>query len=493
MSYSIGHLLLSHNPSLATGSNFFISTFTFDRDSRVPEQTLPPLCNLIRLPDSVPIIQAEFTKLVDIFDPEFKLERCLLAFMGHFSSDFKMITDEYMSTWATGKRHDLVSINHVCLELRADSTSSWVKRLFRSLLRVGNLEMIRRFLSSVPDFDFDPGYDYVLLAAASKHREIFYEIFPLIKAMDPFPFFHSLQEEVVWSKFHDLEFREAYFSKAQLEDSKRGIQPSRYMLEAIHHRATESPKFLECYRLTVDALIQHGHCSRTDRGILGVEIRDAVIFSAASHLIPLYNTLQIIPQHSLFLESEVDGERGLLENHQWRMSPIQEEHIRKFYIGLTPLLFALDTGLLEVAKVLVNAGAQIQRRASCGVTPLELAQRNLAAKHPRVLPKPSYINWAMPKIPFERDEEMLIVLKDALQARGEKIIGNLNEEAERAAGEENQLAAENRGNYRPSIISSPCNFYPRFGQHCYNPILNTFEFPFQTRSKAEDGFHPTTK
>lgn len=99
-------------------------------------------------------------------------------------------------------------------------------------------------------------------------------------------------------------------------------------------------------------------------------------------------------------------------------------------------MFAIQTGQLDTAQFLVDAGAQICRRASCGISPFELALENYVAKHPRTFPvsggklwNPDY-GWVTPEVTSETDEAMLNLLQDALKARNEQIPIYANEESD---------------------------------------------------------------
>ena len=92
-------------------------------------------------------------------------------------------------------------------------------------------------------------------------------------------------------------------------------------------------------------------------------------------------------------------------------------------IGFTALLHALDRGPggIDFTQVLVDAGANLTRRTASGLTPLELAKRNVAQAHPR-RPRPS---WTINKKPLtlnpvslEHDQEALELLRRAI--RGQK-------------------------------------------------------------------------
>jgi hypothetical protein len=67
-------------------------------------------------------------------------------------------------------------------------------------------------------------------------------------------------------------------------------------------------------------------------------------------------------------------------------------------IGFTALLHSLDRGpgVINFTKVLIDAGADLTRRTASGLTPLELAKRNIELAHPRK-PRPS---WTINKKPL---------------------------------------------------------------------------------------------
>jgi hypothetical protein len=54
--------------------------------------------------------------------------------------------------------------------------------------------------------------------------------------------------------------------------------------------------------------------------------------------------------------------------------------------GCTALIHALDKGKrrLDYTQILIDAGADLERRTGCGYTTLEFAEMNMHAKHPRM-------------------------------------------------------------------------------------------------------------
>jgi hypothetical protein len=430
----------------------------------------PLLFNLLRLPNSIPLIRSEYMNIIDIFDPVLEFERWLLAFLSHFISDFKALTDEYTAKWSTTKAHSYFSIDKTLQELSAHIGALWIPDFFRALVLVGTPEMIHFFCANVPDFHLVDGH--LPAAAKSKDPEMFLEIFSSVE-ITPLFFSWVLEEDAFQRRFHDVRFRGEFFSKAALEDSKKKSEPSEYLVSVVKGyvvNCTRTEKAAESYSLTIDALIQSGHSSRTDLGILGAEIRDVVIASGQNDLDTFPVLRQFISQPNSFLELEMEEEPGFVQKYflMYCNSAKRNMHAEKSCVGFTPLMFALHNGLLSIAVELVNAGAQIKHHASCGLSPLELVQRNIAAKHPRVLPRPPLYNreWIAPTISFETDQLMLKILEDALLARGEVIVRHVNdwnEEAEQVALLEIESQTEKPGKSSPNFLHPShglCSIYP---------------------------------
>jgi hypothetical protein len=479
MHHSIGRLLLTYNPGVATSGFdevFYIcpmySGGRIERDAPGSSR----LCNLIQLPNSVPFIRAECMD-IDIFDERLTSERYILTFLANFRSDLKALMGEYTMIWST-KSQKHFSTERMFQEINADPSCSAVKDLVHTIFLLGTREMIVFFRANVPRFS--DWSSFFLQATESNDPELFYEILPLINTIDnPLCFLEGILKKVVSGRFGDLEFRETYCSKARLEDTKKESEPSMCLQFALQFYVDKTNlETWECYLLTIDALVNRGHASKTDQGFLGVEIRDVVILSASYSLWCTDNDIigQLVGRPNMFLELEVERKCGPVEAD--RSGPLGYEFIRKTYIGFTPLMVALDTGQLETVKILVGAGAQIQGLASCGISPLELAHRNVAAKHPRILPETDCWGgqWSMPQITLKIDEKSLQILEEALQARGELISRNRVEEVHDDEEDVEKISIE-QGNCS-NFVSL---FFYSYYDCCYAAVVTNFKLDTSVR------------
>ncbi|KAG0651014.1 Ureidoacrylate amidohydrolase [Hyphodiscus hymeniophilus] len=394
--YSIGRLLLTYNAGVATSGFkevfYLCPAYSLGHIGR-DAPGCSRLCNLIQLPNSVPFIQAECMD-IDIFDERFISERYILTFLANFRSDLKALMGEYTRIWST-KSQEHFSTEQMFQEINADSSCNAVKDLVHTIFLLGTREMMVFFHANVPgSHDWSP---FFLQATKSNDPELFYDILPLIDTIDnPVCFLNGIFAKVVSQRFGDLEFRETYFSKARMEDTKKESEPSMFLQFALQFgvNKTDSETW-KCYLLIVDALINRGHCSKTDQGFLGVEIRDVVIMSTSYSLWCTDTDIigQLVGRPNVFLELEVERKCGPVEADL--SGPLGHEFIRKAYVGFTPLMVALDT-----------------------------------AKHPRILPETDFWDgqWSMPQITLKIDEESLQILEEALKARGELIPKNRTEE-----------------------------------------------------------------
>lgn len=86
----------------------------------------------------------------------------------------------------------------------------------------------------------------------------------------------------------------------------------------------------------------------------------------------------------------------------------------------TALLHALDRGegCVDFAKTLIDAGADLVRRTGSGFTPLEFAEKNMKAKHPR-LPNPAWTRkaWELRPVTLEEDQCAYKLLKMAIREK----------------------------------------------------------------------------
>lgn len=86
----------------------------------------------------------------------------------------------------------------------------------------------------------------------------------------------------------------------------------------------------------------------------------------------------------------------------------------------TALLYALDRGkgCVDFTKTLIDAGADLVRRTGSGFTPLEFAEKNMKAKHPR-LPNPAWTRkaWELRPVTLEEDQRSYHLLKRAIREK----------------------------------------------------------------------------
>lgn len=86
----------------------------------------------------------------------------------------------------------------------------------------------------------------------------------------------------------------------------------------------------------------------------------------------------------------------------------------------TALLHALDRGegCVDFTKTLIDAGADLVRRTGSGFTPLEFAEKNMKAKHPR-LPNPAWTRkaWELRPVSLEEDQRSYNLLKMAIREK----------------------------------------------------------------------------
>lgn len=103
----------------------------------------------------------------------------------------------------------------------------------------------------------------------------------------------------------------------------------------------------------------------------------------------------------------------------------------------TALLHALDRGegCVDFTKTLIDAGADLVRRTGSGFTPLEFAEKNMKAKHPR-LPNPAWTRkaWELRPVTLEEDQRAYKLLKMAIREknipREKEVFGGNNSQTE---------------------------------------------------------------
>lgn len=86
----------------------------------------------------------------------------------------------------------------------------------------------------------------------------------------------------------------------------------------------------------------------------------------------------------------------------------------------TALLHALDRGegCVDFTKTLIDAGVDLVRRTGSGFTPLEFAEKNMKAKHPR-LPNPAWTRraWELRPVTLDEDQRAYKLLKMAIREK----------------------------------------------------------------------------
>lgn len=86
----------------------------------------------------------------------------------------------------------------------------------------------------------------------------------------------------------------------------------------------------------------------------------------------------------------------------------------------TALLHALDRGegCVDFTKTLIDAGANLVRKTGSGFTPLEFAEKNMKAKHPRI-PNPAWTRkaWELRPVTLEEDQRAYKLLKTAIKEK----------------------------------------------------------------------------
>jgi hypothetical protein len=88
--------------------------------------------------------------------------------------------------------------------------------------------------------------------------------------------------------------------------------------------------------------------------------------------------------------------------------------------GCTALIHALDRGrgVADFVRLLIEAGVDLERRTGCGYTPLEFAELNMKARHPR-LPQRTWSvksieNTSFRPVTLQQDREMFLLLKQSI-------------------------------------------------------------------------------
>ncbi|KAI1111760.1 hypothetical protein F5Y14DRAFT_453747 [Nemania sp. NC0429] len=90
------------------------------------------------------------------------------------------------------------------------------------------------------------------------------------------------------------------------------------------------------------------------------------------------------------------------------------------FLGRTAMLYAIEKASSQSVKALLEAGADVERRTSFGITALELAESNVRASHPRRIRKDWSQNWSQylsheqhPVISLQSDLEIYEALLSA--------------------------------------------------------------------------------
>lgn len=90
--------------------------------------------------------------------------------------------------------------------------------------------------------------------------------------------------------------------------------------------------------------------------------------------------------------------------------------------GFTPLMVALQSGMVSIVKLLLDAGALITSRSPYGITAFQLAERYAQGDHPRSVYGDRRRRYAgFFTVSEGIDEAMLELLRETLRSRGEEV------------------------------------------------------------------------
>lgn len=101
--------------------------------------------------------------------------------------------------------------------------------------------------------------------------------------------------------------------------------------------------------------------------------------------------------------------------------PSDRSKLSRDTLGFTPLMVALDIGMVSTVKILLDAGAQITGRSSSGISAFQLAERNAQGDHPRVVYQYRRAKYGKFAVSEDIDEAMLKLLRETLRNRGEEV------------------------------------------------------------------------
>jgi hypothetical protein len=241
----------------------------------------------------------------------------------------------------------------------------------RSLCENGTLAMLQPFLDNGIDLDeveVPTSKSYLRAAARQGNLEI---VDALVQAgasvsgrpnyWQPYIIVNGVVDELV-DRWHTLERRRPeYYGHAHSPESEFWILPKLLQNPTFHNpNALLLAIWWESDHRVYETLLDHA-CGRRD-GQAAASWQLRTYGSEVIEAIKCDNPVVIsMLKHGLALEVE----------DNW---------------GCTALIHALDKGKrrLDYTQILIDAGADLERRTGCRYTPLEFAEINMHAKHPRM-------------------------------------------------------------------------------------------------------------
>ncbi|EPE37142.1 Ankyrin repeat-containing protein [Glarea lozoyensis ATCC 20868] len=377
---------------------------------------------LLPLDNGVELIQNEYADIIDIFDSENRLDRWLLIVFSYHDPEYTKVLKRMADNWlAVPTRYNfrLENVkNEIFKEyLESPTDNRIVEKFYRVLFAYGTLPMWKYFTTGdniVPvelfekvisdNISFVRDHD-TFLDVVFGNDVVSIELFRELVHDDRF--WTTVSTRNNWEKFR---LRLPVPNDHELGNS------SIYLRDATEvWLSSPISGFVAEKRMLVDELVRLRHGALLDGTALGFEIL-------------CLTTLRLRPSRYIDEYIRRDYAQDLRRLLAYPNAGLEAKANRKFSDeysstilelpeGYTPLMSAVQGGMLDFTQLLVHAGADIRGHSSRYFSALHIARHNCLGTHPRELE----LHWPdeFTYISLETDLQILTILEGGLKNRGE--------------------------------------------------------------------------
>jgi hypothetical protein len=438
--FSIWRLLLD-SYSTPLGSTLYLTDINYFQRHTValltrknnPQRQIHHISHLVHLiqsPDCVERIRNEYAELVDIFDPVHRVDKWLLITFSHYHGKYRKVLEIMISIWSTKQASTFCRIQQVREELLEEETKHAGRYALGTqfayvIIHLGTLEMWQYLNENDTGAKCFRRSHWFYYGMEARDVEIMRDIVFFQDRIPPRHFAYATEYHRFWETSDLPVYWNILLSKIPAPESGDTCP---YLKSLLYVRNEE---FDVARKALFHQFIRNGHATSTDGDlILGAEIIGFLLRQSSYELERVQGELQrsvakrglslLVSYPNCNLEATMDQFDNL------EPGPSEERFINSSqdFAHFTPLMITIHCGMTELSAILVNAGAQIQKKALCGFSALQLAKNYCDGFHPREayqLKKWYWMENEIIMVFLEEDLETFELLEEALRKRGETI------------------------------------------------------------------------